>query len=332
MTLLNLDGPSGRKARRTLKVLLGIGSLAAVVVLSSTLAANISINSGPVEFGQGVAETVSCSGETELMVTPESEFINVNDDGSFYLKSVSVSNIPTSCYGKDFTIKAYGNSGNTPLVLFNTSSSASVYNNEGTFELGAGVGVASISSGSETFTVTFESPVASSSSIYSITLESKDHIAPTTSFCASLNGTLNSFTCTVDSGSTSITSNLIIPRGYTLVISGEETTIWNNGTLTNNGIIDSNGTLQNNGTFTNDGIYYNNSPTGTINNNTPAGIINNGGHILSNHLLNNHHIFNNNNNSDGVYLGSFGVINNHVIYQWNGPAATGWGTTNEVLP
>jgi hypothetical protein len=163
-------------------------------------------------------------------------------------------------------------------------------------------------------------------------LESKDHIAPTTSFCDILNGTLESFTCTVDSGSTSITSNLIIPRGYTLVISGEETTIWNNGTLTNNGIIDSNGTLQNNGTFTNDGIYYNNSPTGTINNNTPAGIINNGGHILSNHLLNNHHIFNNNNNSDGVYLGSFGVINNHVIYQWNGPAATGWGTTNEVLP
>lgn len=329
MTLLNLDGLSGRKARRSLKVLLGIGSLAAVVVLSSTLAANININSGPVEFGQGVAQTVSCSGETALTVTPESEFTNVNDGGAFYFKSVSVSNIPTSCYGKDFTIKAYGDSGNTPILLFNTSSSASVYNNEGTFEMGSGISVSTISSGSESFTLTFTSPAALSSSIYSVTLESQDHIAPTTSFCDILNGTLDSFTCTVDSGTTVIGSTLTIPRGYTLAISGEETTIENDGTLINNGIIDSNGIFTNNGTFTNDGIYYNNSPTGTISNNS-GGTINNGGNLLSNHILDNRSVFNNNRSTDGVYLGSYGVINNYCPYRWNGPVATGWGATNEV--
>jgi len=48
MAILNFDNQSGSNSRRPLKVILGIGALAAVVTVASTLAANININSGPV--------------------------------------------------------------------------------------------------------------------------------------------------------------------------------------------------------------------------------------------------------------------------------------------
>jgi hypothetical protein len=54
--------------------------IAAAVGLSSTLAANISINSGPVEFGQGVAQTVACSGDESIIVTPATTFSNEGAD------------------------------------------------------------------------------------------------------------------------------------------------------------------------------------------------------------------------------------------------------------
>jgi hypothetical protein len=48
-----------------------------------------------------------------------------NAAGSHYLKTITVSNIPTGCRGADFTIRAYGDSDNTPLSLFNTNSNIS---------------------------------------------------------------------------------------------------------------------------------------------------------------------------------------------------------------
>ena len=65
--------------------------------LQTTLAANISLNSGsPVEFGQGVTQTTACSGATDLTITPYSSFTNTSGAGAFYFSSVKVSNIPTS--------------------------------------------------------------------------------------------------------------------------------------------------------------------------------------------------------------------------------------------
>jgi hypothetical protein len=89
---------------------------------------------------------------------------------------VRVSDIPVGCNGKDFTIRAYGNSSSTPLALFNsTSTSAVVYNNNGTFQAGTGSTGATVSSGSGTFTVTFSSPVALASAVYKISVESRTH-------------------------------------------------------------------------------------------------------------------------------------------------------------
>lgn len=147
-------------------------------LVQTTLAANISLNSGSsIEFGQGVTATSACSGATNLTITPHSTFTNVSGAGAHYFSSVTVSNIPTGCYSKDFTINAYGNSDSSALALFNTSSkNVVVYNNAGTFELGAGsLTGASITSGSGTFTVTFTNPVATSGSIFKLTLQSGGH-------------------------------------------------------------------------------------------------------------------------------------------------------------
>jgi hypothetical protein len=120
MSILNLNGPSGRKSGKSLKVLLGIGGLAAVVAIASTLAANISINSGPVEFGQGVAQTTAC--DDQITVTPYSTFINDSSTGTHKLTSVKVSGIDSSsdkCSGKTFVIKAYGEEGILDLFSYN---------------------------------------------------------------------------------------------------------------------------------------------------------------------------------------------------------------------
>jgi hypothetical protein len=151
--------------------------------LQTTLAANISLNpGGQVEFGQGISATVACSGATNLRVTPNSTFVNASGGGAHYFSSVTVSNIPSNCHGKDFTINAYDNTESTALALFNsTSKSLVVYNNAGTFQLGAGSTGVNISSGSGTFTATFVSPVATSASVFKITIQSGSHteVAPT---------------------------------------------------------------------------------------------------------------------------------------------------------
>jgi hypothetical protein len=148
-------------------------------LVQTTLAANISLNTGaPVEFGQGVSATTACSGANNLTVTPNSAFTNVSGGGAHYFSSVTVSNIPSNCNGKDFIINAYGTSSSAPLAIFNsTSTTAVVYSNAGTFELGAGTASgASVTSGSGTFTLTFTTPVATSGSVFKITLQSSMHV------------------------------------------------------------------------------------------------------------------------------------------------------------
>ena len=166
--------------RRSFKGIISLILLIAVggTYLQTTLAANFNLNSGLViEFGQGVAATTACSGGTSLIVTPISTFQNVSGAGAFYFSSVKVSNIPSSCIGKDFIINAYNNSSGAPLAIFNTSSTnAVVYYNAGSSELGAGTTTgASITSGSGTFTLTFTTPVAAAASVFKLTIQSSNH-------------------------------------------------------------------------------------------------------------------------------------------------------------
>jgi hypothetical protein len=85
---MSAEGEGSPKKFKKYRAFIGIGVIAAAVGLSSTLAANININAGPVEFGQGVAQTVACSGEESIIVTPATSFTNapasVTRDATFY--------------------------------------------------------------------------------------------------------------------------------------------------------------------------------------------------------------------------------------------------------
>ena len=175
---IDLDKSPKKKKLPTLLVLLLLivsGSYA----IQTTLAANISLNNGArVEFGQGNLKTASCSGEPYLVITPHATFTNAHSAGSYKFNSVTVSEIPDTCFGVDFQIKAYNNSDSTPLALFNTDSkTAVIYDNAGTFEVGAGGTGTSITSGSGSFTITFDTPVALSSTVFKLTIQSGRHVA-----------------------------------------------------------------------------------------------------------------------------------------------------------
>ncbi len=174
------QSPKKKKSPAVLAFLLLL--VGGTYLVQTTLAADISLNTGaPVEFGQGITQTVACSGATNLTITPSATFTNVSGAGAHYLSSIKVSNIPSNCEGSDFTISAYGNTDSAPLALFNsTSTSAVIYNNAGTFEAGVGtVSGASITSGSGTFTVTFAAPASTTNAVYKVTIQSGAHTVVT---------------------------------------------------------------------------------------------------------------------------------------------------------
>jgi hypothetical protein len=147
--------------------------------LQTTLAANINLNSGgQVEFGQGVSMVAACSGANSLTVTPNSEFVNASGSGAHYLKSITVSGIPSECNGDDFQISVYDSTTSTALPIFGeTKTVASIWNNGGSFQGGKGWLGSTITSGSGTFTVNFTTPVTLASNVAKLTLQSTTHVA-----------------------------------------------------------------------------------------------------------------------------------------------------------
>ena len=146
-----------------------------IFFLQSTLAANISLNSGrSIEFGQAVSQAVACSGSQNVTVAPKSTFVNAaNGTGTYYLSEITVGNIPTSCNGVNFKLSAYGSSSSTPLAIFNTTSTEAIVNYDASsVSLRSPFTGISISGGNGTFTVTFASPVAQSTSVAKVTIQS----------------------------------------------------------------------------------------------------------------------------------------------------------------
>ena len=189
MSFLELENPHGPKKTRMLIALILLGIALTYVVVKTTLAANITINnSGPVEFGQGITRTAACSGNQAITITPLSAFTNASGAGTFKFSSLKVSNIPSSCYGFDFAFSAFDNSnGSNAIAIFNSNSTAAtIYDNNGTFQVGIGsTGVTVTTNSTSSFTATFDTPVASASSIYKLTIQSTNH-APIP--CAATNG------------------------------------------------------------------------------------------------------------------------------------------------
>lgn len=144
--------------------------------IKTSLAGNITLNSKfAAEFGQGIAQTVACSGSTALTFKPNATFVNApGTSAAHYLGSITVSNIPTNCYLQTFIIKAYGPTSSVPLPIFNTSSTeAAIYNNSGTFMAGTNMTGATVATNStSSFTVTFQVPVALTKDVAKFTIES----------------------------------------------------------------------------------------------------------------------------------------------------------------
>ena len=144
--------------------------------VKTTLAANISLNSGrTVEFGQAVSQAVACSGGQNVTVTPKSSFVNAaNSGGTYNFSSVTVSGIPDTCNGAQFQINAYGNSSQSPLALYNsTSTNVIVADTGGTFSLDIRApGISLTVHSSSSFTVTFDTPVATSDTVFKLTIQS----------------------------------------------------------------------------------------------------------------------------------------------------------------
>jgi hypothetical protein len=182
------DDPANYNRPKSKKRFTGVLALIAALIggtfyIQSTLAANISLNSGSgVEFGQGITQTVACSGSNSITITPLANFVNSSGAGTFKFSNIRVDDIPVGCRGSDFVFSAYdNNAGSVAQALFNsTSSRAIVYiKNDGTFEMGTGGAGATVTRNSSTsFTVNFTSPVALSSDVAKITVESTAHTVP----------------------------------------------------------------------------------------------------------------------------------------------------------
>jgi hypothetical protein len=173
MSILNFDSPRTPRSNGSLRIALGAGAVAAIVAIASTLAATISINSGPVEFGQGVAQTSAC--DDSINITPMSSFVNSTDTstlGSFIFTGIQVSDIDSSvgkCQGKTLTFKAYGDTETAALATY------SVFVGETDFLSSSGT-ISSSDAGTSTgsFTLTFDPATISASDVYKITVESGD--------------------------------------------------------------------------------------------------------------------------------------------------------------
>jgi hypothetical protein len=158
---------------------------------ATTLASNIAVNSGPVEFGQGLALTTACSGDQELIFTPRAKFKNVSGGGNFVFSSISVSNIPATCSGNDFIFGFYSETGttklnldsrgpqNTPYVYFTVSGETGT---AAAFTKPPSNGAFSTTNVTATgFTLVINHPDPTAAKLYRMTVETRKNVGGATS-------------------------------------------------------------------------------------------------------------------------------------------------------
>lgn len=169
--------PRPKRTLKRLSVAIGVVALLGASVLGSTLAANISLNSGGnVEFGQGVLTTTSC--DNSILVTPIATFINAENAGSHKFSGLSLSDVDTTdntgasqgCAEKIFTIKAYKSNGDllSPSYRVAVNSDGDFVSEDGTVSTGVGNNVSDYS------TLNFQSSTIAAEDVYRITIESSD--------------------------------------------------------------------------------------------------------------------------------------------------------------
>ena len=183
------SAPAPRKSstkKSNLKSLAGLATVAAVAVLGSTLAANISLGTGStLEFGQGVQVTAAC--DESITLTPKVNFVN-GANPVFMLSTIGFSNLDsralgsassnggTGCATRTLTLNAYGDTSATPLNIATGSvSQATIGITTSTITTSAGfvvAGTQNINSATTSFDLGITSPAATSGAVYKLTLQS----------------------------------------------------------------------------------------------------------------------------------------------------------------
>jgi hypothetical protein len=176
---------------------------------------------GGIEFGQSASEIVTCAGTPiNLMVTPYSSFANASDFGTHYLKSIKVSGITSACAGIDFKLRAYDASGQNPLAIFDSNNTVAVVNvvTASNYEVGTGAYGTTVSDAAGGFTVTFTSPVAISTSVAKLTIETgPQYLVNQTIPCGNA-GTFTVVNNVVTSSSANCAGSLNIPLGVNSIV------------------------------------------------------------------------------------------------------------------
>jgi hypothetical protein len=169
--------------KNKLKAIAGLATLAAVAVLGSTLAANISLGSGSaLEFGQGVQVTSAC--DNAITLTPKAVFVN-GASPAFMLSTIAFADVDAAstatCQGKTLSLNAYGDSSNTPVQIATAGSSAVTTATIGitstTPTSAEGTVVGNVSGGGTNalaFELGLTTPSATSGAIYKLTLQSSN--------------------------------------------------------------------------------------------------------------------------------------------------------------
>ena len=187
------NAPAPRKSaskKSNLKSLSGLATVAAIAVLGSTLAANISLGTTSLEFGQGVQTTAAC--DDSITVAPKVTFVNSASNPQFMLSTISLTGVDattqtagsdlTGCDGKTLTINAYGNTDATPIAIASASNTAYSYATLGIKAVGAmtnSPGITLTTSGTQNGTalgidIGIASPQATSGAVYKLTLQSSN--------------------------------------------------------------------------------------------------------------------------------------------------------------
>ena len=174
------SAPKKRKNNKVLKILLGIGALIIVPVIGTTLAAQITIGSGAIQFGQGVQQATAC--DAAITVTAATSFANTTSAGSFNVGDVVISAIDDDCNAKKFTVSLFGNSSSTAVAtcvvtnLNGSGSATAVTSAIACTGAGSTAGVtftSTVSSDANTLTAKFGSASSAieASGVYKITVE-----------------------------------------------------------------------------------------------------------------------------------------------------------------
>lgn len=127
MSILNLNSPQGRgpAGKKSVKLWMGVGLLAAVLGFGSTFAASITLNQpgGTTEFGQGVTQTVYCGGDQTVTITPLSAYQNSVKSDDTPARETSTATAKVLDYDDAKGDVTVGNS-SLRVTIFSSSSSS----------------------------------------------------------------------------------------------------------------------------------------------------------------------------------------------------------------